>query len=201
MKKIYIATSRKVGSKCIEWATDNIPAGSVLTDDISEADIIISVLYDKIMPPHLLEGKKCFNFHPGVLPEYRGAGAFSWCLINQEKKTGITLHLIDKGIDTGDIIEIREFLISKKDTAYSLFLRGQDTIYKMFKDWFKDLLAGEYTAIPQRNTDAQTYFRKDLEEAKNLTKYVKAFYFPGKEAAYYLDELGNKEYIFLKDKR
>ena len=198
MKKIHIATSREVGGKCQKWAQDNIPPDCMLTGDMHEADIIISVLYDKILSSDILKNKKCFNFHPGVLPEYRGAGSFSWCLINQEKKAGVTLHLIDKGIDAGDIIEIREFLISRNDTAHSLHARGQDIIFKMFKDWFRDLLSEDYTAVPQCRKDGHTYFRKDLEHAKNLTKYVKAFYFPGKEPAYYLDELGNKKYITFK---
>jgi methionyl-tRNA formyltransferase len=198
MKKVYIATSREVGDKCQKWAHRNIPPNCILVEDIHEAGIVISVLYDKILPPDVLRNKKCFNFHPGVLPEYRGSGAFSWCLINQEKKAGVTLHLIDKGIDTGDIIEIREFLISRNDTAYSLHERGQDIIYKMFKDWFNDLINEDYKAVPQCRKHGHTYFRKDLEHAKNLTKYVKAFYFPGKESAYYLDELGNKKYITFK---
>jgi len=197
--RVYIATSRDIGNKCIEWSSKNMPAGYCLVDSVESADIIISVLYDKILNPTQVKNKKCFNFHPGILPEYRGTGIFSWILINKEKKAGVTLHLIDKGIDTGDIIEIREFLISKDDTAYSLFLRSEQIIYKMFQDWFCDILNGKFTAVPQNLNDGFLYLRKDLQRAKNLTRFIRAFHFPDKESAYYFNDSGKKTYIRFKE--
>ena len=199
-KKVCILTSRDVGTRCISWAKQNTPPGFLLVDKISQSDIVISVMYDKIIEPKTTKEKVCFNFHPGILPEYKGAGAFSWAILNKEKKAGITLHLIDKGIDTGDIIEIREFLISKEDTAYSLFLRGEEVIYKMFKNWYNDLLDGRYTAVPQSLACGKTYYRKDLQKEKNLTRFAKAFYFPGKESAYYYNKNLEKIYIKYEEK-
>lgn len=195
MKKVFIATSRPIGEDCIRWARQNLPPSFTLINDMEDSDIIISVLYEKLISGDILKGKTCFNFHPGILPEYRGAGAYSWSLINSEEKAGITLHLLDNGIDDGDIIEIREFLISSKDTAYSLCLRGTKLIYKMFKDWFEDLLKGNYEAHPQSNKNMGLYLRKDLHKAKDLTRYIRAFYFPGKEGAFYLNNSGDKVYL------
>jgi len=194
-KKVCIATSRDIGNKCKEWAKENIPTEYILVDEIENADIVISVLYDTIITAKTMKNKKCYNFHPGILPEYRGAGAYSWTLINEDKKSGITLHLIDEGIDTGDIIEIREFIISKNDTAHSLNERGNDLIFKMFKDWFKDLLEENYTAVPQPSENARIYYRNDLDKMKNLTKYIRALHFPGKESSYYINNKGKKTYI------
>lgn len=199
MKKICILTSRDIGDKCIEWARKNLPISHVLHDNPSESDIIISVLYDKILPLNLIKSKNCFNFHPGILPEYRGAGAFSWCLINKDIKSGVTLHLIDEGIDTGDIIEIREFIISPKDTAFSLYLKGQKMIFKMFKEWFPDILEGDYIATPQPKEREATYYRKDLNKVKDLSHYIRAFHFPKKESAYYLNNKGEKKYINFEE--
>ena len=200
-KKVCILTSREIGDKCVKWAQKNTPMNCFLTDNIEEADIVISVMYDKIIKPKYVNNKICFNFHPGVLPEYRGSGAFSWVILNKEKKVGITLHLMDEGIDTGEVIEIREFLISKEDTAHSLFLRGEKVIYKMFKDWYKDLVRGDYISVPQDLSLGKTYYRKDLQKVKNLTDYAKAFYFPGKECAYYYNEDLEKIYLKFKEKR
>tara|TARA_B100000900_G_C20554144_1_gene706036 strand:+ start:535 stop:1158 length:624 start_codon:yes stop_codon:yes gene_type:complete len=194
-KKVCIATSRYVGNICKEWASKNIPTGYELVDEINDASIVISVLYDTILTSSVMEGKKCYNFHPGILPEYRGAGAYSWTLINEDKKSGITLHLIDKGIDTGDIIEIREFIVSETDTAYSLNERGNVLIFKMFKDWFVDLLEENFVAVPQPSENAKTYYRNDLDRVKNLTKYIRALHFPGKESSYYINNKGKKTYI------
>ena len=71
MKKVHIATSRDVGSQCIAWAQDNTPAGFQLIDDISLADIIICVMYEEILGPDRVQNSTCFNFHPGILPEYK----------------------------------------------------------------------------------------------------------------------------------
>ena len=96
-KKVCILTSRDVGDRCIRWAHENTPINFSLTGDPQEADILISVMYDKIIGSNYVKNKKCFNFHPGVLPEYKGSGAFSWVILNKEQKAGITQHLIVTG--------------------------------------------------------------------------------------------------------
>ena len=185
MKKVYIATSRKIGEKCRQWATANLPPGYEIVEDSSQSDIFISVLYDKILTPFFINSRKCFNFHPGILPQYRGAGAYSWVLINGDDKTGITLHLMDDGIDSGDIIEIRAFPVDKKkDTAYTLYQRGEKTMFKMFK---------------QDESFAALYYRKDLSAIKDLSKYIRGLTFKDKESAYYVDNQGNKKYIHFED--
>ena len=197
-KKVFIASSREVGTRCLEWAKQNTPDDYILTDSLEKCDIIISVMFDKIISNQHLKNKTCFNFHPGILPEYKGVGIFSWVIINQEAKTGVTLHIIDKGVDTGDIIEIREFMISPDDTAHSLFLRGEVLIFKMFKDWYLDLLSGKFISVPQKVNQGKLYKKSDLQRAKNLTRFAKAFYFPNKESAYYFNS--NSEKIFLEYK-
>ena len=92
MKKIFIATARNVGQECIEWAKQNTRPDFELIDNMQEADIIFSVLYDKIIPPTILKNKVCFNFHPGVLPEYKGAGSYSWVLINNDPRVSYIQH-------------------------------------------------------------------------------------------------------------
>ena len=198
IKKVCILTSRDVGRRCIEWAKKNPPKQFELTQNMDEADIIMSVMYEKIIGSKYTNAKKCFNFHPGTLPDYKGSGTFSWVIINQERKAGVTLHIMDKGMDTGDIIEIREFLISKKDTAHSLFLRGEEVLFKMFKNWYVDLLNNDYTAVPQRLSEGTIYYKEDLQNAKNLTRFARAFTFPGKENAFYYNEKSEKIYLIYK---
>lgn len=196
MKKIYIATSRDIGKKCIEWAKENIPDGFSLSNDINDCDILISVMYEKLLTPDYLKSHPlCFNFHPGSLPEYRGAATYSWAIINGEDRVGVTLHLIDVGIDDGDIIEVRQFPISNKDTAETIFRRAENTIFSMFKEWFLKLLSGEYVAYPQNESKARIYYRKDLEKVKDLTKFIRALHFKGKESAFYYNSNGVKIYI------
>lgn len=58
-----------------------------------------------------------FNLHASLLPQYRGAAPINWAIINGEKKTGVTTFLIDKEIDTGNIIYREEIDIDSNDTA------------------------------------------------------------------------------------
>lgn len=193
-KKVYIATARPIGEKCKEWALDNMP------DDwewggIDNCDVFISVMYEKLLDENFINSKRsCFNFHPGVLPEYRGSGAYSWAIINEEDFAGVTLHEVDVSIDHGNIIYIAKFPISSSDTAGTLFSKAEDTIFEMFKMWFHRLLLGKFTSYPQNESNARTYYRKDLEKAKDLTKYVRAFTFPGKEKCYFVNQ-NKKVYI------
>lgn len=197
MIKVHIATAREIGLRCQKEAKKQLEKNKnyVYTDEMNESDIFISVLYDKILTKSFLADRSCYNFHPGILPDYRGSGAFTWSILNKEKETGVTLHRIDPDIDSGPLIEIRKFLIQEQDTAYSLFKKAEDTIFSMFKEWFPKLLDGQFEETPQTNLKGKIYYRKDLENAKNITHMVKAFHFPGKESLYYLNSEGKKIYI------
>jgi methionyl-tRNA formyltransferase len=59
----------------------------------------------------------CINFHPSFLPLNRGASPSNWSILKNQKITGITFHFINKGIDTGPIIEQYEFNLSGYETA------------------------------------------------------------------------------------
>lgn len=61
------------------------------------------------------------NFHPGILPKYRGIFTNYYSLINKEKNVGITLHKITTKIDGGDIISALKIPIKKNDTIFSLY--------------------------------------------------------------------------------
>ena len=129
-----------------------------------------------------------------------GAGCYSWCIINGESTAGITLHLIDEGIDSGDIIEIRKFPIEDSDTAHSLYEKGSELMFAMFKEWFVRILEGKFTKIKQREENSRLYYRRDLHKIKDLSKYIRALHFPGKESAFYFNSEGDKIYINFEDK-
>ena len=71
-----------------------------------ECDIFVSMSYDQIFSDELinLTPLKIINCHAGHLPRYRGRNVLNWVLINGEKNFYITIHYIDKNIDTGPII-------------------------------------------------------------------------------------------------
>lgn len=163
---------------------------------MEDCDVFISVLYEKLVSEDFIASKwKCFNFHPGILPQYRGSGAFSWAILNGDHHFGITLHEIDVSIDHGRIISTRTEPIPYNSTAEYLFARGEEIIIDEFKRMFHVLLLGNYGSVEQDETAAKMYYRRDLERAKDLTRYVRAFTFKGKENAYYYDHTGKKHYL------
>lgn len=61
------------------------------------------------------------NYHPSLLPKYRGGNAIAWAIICGEKETGVTIHYIDEGVDTGDIILQETVPIDPEDTTATLY--------------------------------------------------------------------------------
>lgn len=192
-QKVCVASSRPIiGDPCLAWASANLPGDWELTGNPEAANVFISVLYGHLVSEDFIAQRRCYNFHPGLLPAYRGAGAFSWAIINGDKQCGVTLHELDVDIDTGPIITTSVYAVEAWDTAETLCGKGMEQIYYMFRGWFARLLSGDYQAVPQSADGARTYYRKDLRAAADLTRFVRAFTFEGKEAAYYLDRKGNR---------
>tara|TARA_B100000287_G_C20674248_1_gene794635 strand:+ start:5330 stop:5935 length:606 start_codon:yes stop_codon:yes gene_type:complete len=194
-KKIYITDNKEIGLKCKQWAQGNLPMGFEITNDIDKCDIFISVLYDKIVDNKFLVDRDCYNFHPAILPEYAGVGTMTWSILNNEKYHGITLHLIDSGIDTGDIIDITKIRIDDNETSYSL---NKKTIKKMlgfFKEKFYIILEKKYKTIKQDFSKRNLYSYNDLDTLLDLSKYMRATYFPDKTSPYYYDESNKKQEV------
>lgn len=88
-------------------------------------DVIVVVAYGKLLPESILSIPKygCVNGHASLLPAYRGASPIQWCIVCGEKKTGVTVMQMDKGMDTGDILSVEEVEIGEEETAEELFER------------------------------------------------------------------------------
>ena len=87
--------------------------------------IIIAVAYGQILPPDIIDMPEfgCVNIHASLLPKYRGAAPVNWAIINGEETTGITIMLMDEGMDTGPVLLQEEVKITPDDTAASLLER------------------------------------------------------------------------------
>ena len=89
-----------------------------------QPDLIIVVAFRKL-PFEIFSIPKhgTINLHASLLPNYRGAAPINWCLINNEKKTGVTTFFINEKIDQGDILLKEEIIISDDDDYGSLYLK------------------------------------------------------------------------------
>lgn len=85
-------------------------------------DLFVSMSFNQIFRETIINipRLKTINCHAGKLPFYRGRNILNWVLINDEREFGITVHYMDVGIDTGDIILQRSFPITDKDNYSTL---------------------------------------------------------------------------------
>lgn len=82
-----------------------------------DCDLFVSMSFNQIFKNPIIElpRHKIINCHAGKLPFYRGRNILNWALINDEKEFGITVHFVDEGVDTGDIILQKTYPITDKD--------------------------------------------------------------------------------------
>ena len=81
--------------------------------------IFISIEYETLIDPKKFESKELFNFHFSLLPKYRGCHTNFFQIFNGEKFSGVTLHKIDNGIDTGAIVDQLKFNIYLNTNAFN----------------------------------------------------------------------------------
>ena len=81
-------------------------------------DLIVVAAFGQILPRQILEIPKmgCINVHPSLLPKFRGAAPLNWTIISGEVETGVTIMLMDEGLDTGDILTREETVIDPEET-------------------------------------------------------------------------------------
>ena len=102
---------------------DNVNSKDALEKiDGYSCDILVSMSFNQIFRSEIinLTPNRIINCHAGKLPFYRGRNILNWVLINDEPEFGITVHYVDEGIDTGDIILQRTFPIKESDSYATL---------------------------------------------------------------------------------
>lgn len=89
------------------------------------ADAAVVVAYGRILPESFLNAfpRGAINVHFSLLPKYRGAAPVNWAIVNGEEKTGVTTMKMDVGLDTGDILLVRETEIGADENAVELMQR------------------------------------------------------------------------------
>ncbi|MCQ2957631.1 MAG: methionyl-tRNA formyltransferase [Candidatus Gastranaerophilales bacterium] len=119
-------------------------------------DVAFVCSFNYLLPKELYEIPPLgtINFHPSLLPDYRGANPYFHVIMNEEKETGITMHYLDETFDTGDIIKQIKVPIEERDTMGSLFNRLNQTTAKLCVDTVNFLEQdGILPRIPQIQTD------------------------------------------------
>ena len=121
-----------------------------------DPEVIVVAAFGQILPESILNMPKygCINVHASLLPKYRGAAPIQWSVIDGEKETGVTIMYMEKGLDTGDMIEHVVVPIDTKETGESLHDKLAVAGGPLLLDVLAKLENGTAVRTPQNDADS-----------------------------------------------
>ena len=136
-------------------------------------EMIIVAAYGQILPESILQIPPlgCINIHASLLPKYRGAAPIERCILEGEKKTGVTTMYMAKGLDTGDMIEQLETEILPTDTGEGLTKRLAELGGQLILSTMEKLEAGTAVRIPQK--EEESTYAKMLDKSMGRMDFTK----------------------------
>lgn len=170
-------------------------------------DFIICVYWPWLLRCEIFKAVgSTLNFHPALLPINRGWFPHVHSLIDGSQ-TGVTLHRIEEGADTGAIWAQQEVGIQPTDTAKEIYERLQLEIVSLFKTSWNDIRTHRIGAKPQDETQASYHAKKEIEEldrieldqtymARDLINKLRARSF-GQRGFAFFEEHGEKVFVKL----
>ena len=167
MDVVFLGTNN-YGREIYDWLCDRdgVDVQAMLTEasqldlvSTLDPDVIVAAGFTHIVPPEVLTlpDRGCLNVHPGVLPDTRGFNPNVWSIVD-DRPAGATVHYMDEGVDTGDIVATREVPTAFDDTAKDVYRRVERACVALFRDVWPDVEAGtvETTTQPAEGN----YYRK-----------------------------------------
>lgn len=114
------------------------------------ADAALSVLFGYLLEPAFIEmfPRGAVNLHPALLPYNRGAHPNVWSIV-EKTPAGVTLHYIDTGVDTGDIIAQRAVPVAPTDTGETLYRKLEQAGLALLQRTWPLFVAGQTPRVPQ----------------------------------------------------
>jgi methionyl-tRNA formyltransferase len=171
------------------------------------ADVAVSVLFDYILKPDFLSlfPRRVINLHPALLPYNRGQYPNVWSIV-EGTPAGTTLHYVDEGIDTGEIIAQKEVPVAPEDTGESLYRKLEDASVSLFREAWPAFKAGKAGAIGppsgagtyHRTRDVDAIDEIDLDRTytgRELIDLLRARTFPPYRGAFFRTPKGK---VFLR---
>jgi methionyl-tRNA formyltransferase len=193
-----------------------IPFHNVNKDEFLEkissldANLFVSMSFNQILKDKIINFPHLgfINCHAGALPFYRGRNPLNWALINGEERFGITVHYVDEGIDTGDIINQEFYSIEDSDDYSTLLSKAIYECANVLIDAIELIETNAVKRIKQTDIHPVGFYcgrRKTGDEvtsfgwnAKRFCDFVKGITYPGPGARCIKE--GNEEIAILKCK-
>ena len=176
-----------------------------------EIDLVVSYLYWRKIRKPLIKGPKygCINFHPAILPDWRGCAGYNVAILYGLSEWGATAHYVDETIDTGRIIKVARFPFDA-DTATVVTLEKMTQEIQMAL--YREIILavkekGLLPSVPQEASVGRYISRREMEEMKaidlahdtkeTIDRKIRAFWFPPYDGANIT--IGGKRYTFVDE--
>ncbi len=164
-----------------------------------QCDLFVSMSFNQIFKKSIINipKYKTINCHAGKLPFYKGRNILNWALINDEKEFGITVHFVDEGIDTGDIILQRTYKITDQDDYSTLLNTANRECANILYDAIKLVQSNSYQRIVQSDIHPVGFYcgirtigdeRLDWNQtSREIFNFIRAICRPGPLARCFLN--------------
>ncbi len=171
-------------------------------------NLFLVASYGKIIPKVLIDipKYKVLNIHPSLLPKYRGPSPLQEQILHDEKQVGVSIMLIDEGVDHGDIVAQKKVVISDWPVGFHVLAEilgkaGSELLTEILPDWIK----GKIKPEEQKHTEAT--FTKKIEKSDGLinlsvggyTNYLKILAYEDWPGTYFeIEKAGKKKRVIIK---
>jgi methionyl-tRNA formyltransferase len=216
---IHPASRRRYGDELL--ATLRLPAAAVVeASALADAatvraladlrpDIGVSAMFGYVLKPDVLgvAPRGCINVHLSYLPFNRGAYPNVWSIVDRTP-AGVSMHYMDAGIDTGDVVARREVPVTSWDTGETLYRRLEREALALVEETWPSIRSGDACRVAQdplagtshRTREVDTIDAIDLDRpytARSLIDILRARTFPPHAGAYFEDG-GRRVYLRLQ---
>jgi methionyl-tRNA formyltransferase len=174
-----------------------------------DVDLGVLAWWPKILKESLLQMPRCgfINTHPSLLPFNRGKHYNFWALVEQNP-FGVTLHRVDSGVDTGDIIAQQEIPYDWCDSGESLYFKAQKCMLDLFYQTYPILRTGNFKSVPQNLQTGSFHHSSEIDQvskidldcmyrARDLLNLLRARTFEGYPGCWF-EEAGSRYEISIK---
>lgn len=138
-----------------------------------QPDLIVVVAYGLFLPSEIftLPRLGAINLHASLLPQYRGAAPIPWAILNGEKKSGVSVILINEKMDAGDIMAQKETAIGENETAGEVEKRLAEIGAELMGETVNKIEAGNFSK--KKQNEAEVSFAPGLRKKDALINWPK----------------------------
>ncbi len=200
-----MASARAAGAQIIAASDLRKPEGLEKIAQLNP-EMGVSVMFGYLLKPDFLSllPKGCINLHPAYLPYNRGAYPNVWSIVDQTP-AGVTLHYVDEGIDTGDIIRQKKVPVLGTDTGETLYHKLEAAGLQLLRESWPDIRVGRIERTPQLCGSGTSHRAADTAQideirlaesyrAEDLLNIIRARTFPPHKGAF-IRSAGRKVYV------